>query len=277
MWAWPGRGGRDPCRGGCHPWGWRAQSQDPPLPLSLLQGCQGPSQRPAWCAVARCRPLVPASAAAPSAPPSCRTPPSCPLAMSRAAACGPRDAEHQGRSDAPGPRGLRNVARSFENLHVDAGPCIQSYFTEPVHPHIGISYGAWAPGPPTARAPSPPAPRAPRPATPRAMSPRLPLSPHPCPGGGGLCPGRPSRGTLLTAGRPVPRGPFVHSLIQQKSGCAAPGSLHPSVSFQPGAERGSEGAPALGQTPQGPPQVAFRAPGPSVDHAGCGDWRQVSL
>lgn len=222
--------------------------------------------------MARCRQLVLASAAAPSVPPSCRAPPSCPSVTSRAAACGPRDAEHQGRSDAPGPRGPQNVARSFENLHVDAGPCIQSYFSEPVHPHLGISYGAWAPGPPTARAPSPPAPRAPRPAPPalcRVPTPPSQPAPLPC--------GRRALSWAPAGGRPVPRGPCVHSLIQQNSGSAAPGSLHPSVSFRAGAKRGGEGAPALGQTPQGPPQVAFRAPGPSVGRAGCGDRRRVSL
>lgn len=247
-WAWPGLGGCDP-GGGRRPGRWPAQSQGPPHPLSLLQGCQGPSQRPAWCAVARCRPPVPASAAAPSAPPSCRAPPSYPSATSRAVACGPRDAEHRGRSDAPGHRGLQNVARSLENLHVDAGPCIQSYFSEPVHPHLGISYGAWAPG----RLPAPQAHLHPG-----------PLALHPT-----LChvPTPPSQSAPLPWGRrtlpwvplprhpphwraPYPQRPLVHSLIQQKSGCAAPGSLHPSVSFQPSAKRGGEGAPALGHTPK---------------------------
>ena len=140
-----------------------------------------------------------------------------------------------------------------------------------------------SPPSPGACTPCPPASRAPRPAsrvphhTP--VSPNPHVSPQPATGtpqpaplrwagedGSSWCAGSPRKTPLLwspslLAGgpRPAPQRPLVHSLIQQKSACAGPRSLHPSASFQPGLSEGVKRVPALGQTPQIVPQVDFRA------------------
>ena len=201
QWAWPGAGGRGLGQVGVA-WGrgrgFRAGGHRlrALLSLSLPQGCQGRSQRRAWCAVARCRPPVPASAAARSAPPSCWEPPSCPSATGRAAARAPRDAKDRDQRDAPRPRGLQCVACFFGNLDIGEGPCRQSYFSEIVR--SSPWYFFWRLGPHPLPVPAPharphPGPLALHPAChtthpcPQThtslLSPQpAPLNPHPCAG-----------------------------------------------------------------------------------------------
>lgn len=49
----------------------------------------------------------------------------------------------------PGPRGLQSVACFFGNLHIDEGPCLESYFSEVVP--SSPWYFLWSPAPTSSR------------------------------------------------------------------------------------------------------------------------------
>lgn len=274
-WAWSGAGGR-----GLGPWtrfpgGW-APSQGPslsPSPPGLPRALPAPclvcrgKRRPAGCL---CRAPRQRAGRRPVHPVTPRT----------------------------RPHGLQCAACFSGNLDIDEGPCTQSYFSEVVQ--SSPWYFLWSLSPHPLPVPAPHAHPHPRPLalhptchTHTPVSPNPHVSPHPATGTPQPTPlpwarenesllvcGLPRKTPLLwspslLAGgpRPAPQRPLVHSLIQQKSGCAGPGSLYPRASFQPGLSDGVKGVPALGQIPSDCTAGGLSGLWLSVGRAGYGDQR----
>lgn len=191
------------------------------------------------------------------------------------------------------PRGLQCVACFSGNLGIDEGPCTQSYFSKVVQSSPWYFCGASVPTLSQCLHPMPTHIPGPSPCIPRAipthpcpqthtslLTPHVRGMPWACENESLLVCGLPRKTPLLwspslLAGgpRPAPQRPLVHSLIQQKSGCAGPGSLHPRASFQPGLSEGVKGVPALGQIPSDCTAGGLSGLWLSVGRAGCGDQR----
>lgn len=297
QWAWSGAGGL--C---LHRWAWSGAGGRGLGPWTRFPGGWAPSQGPS---------LSPSPPGLPRAPPApclvCRG--SLPPAGPCERCCSFCAAVLQGASvvplgNGPGgglclvtprtrPRGLQCVACFSGNLGIDEGPCTQSYFSEVVQSSPWYFCGASVPTLSQCLHPMPTHIPGPLPCIPHAipthpcpqthtslLTPHVRGMPWACENESLLVCGLPRKTPLLwspslLAGgpRPAPQRPLVHSLIQQKSGCTGPGSLHPRASFQPGLSEGVKGVPALGQIPSDCTAGGLSGLWLSVGRAGCGDQR----